>query len=389
MQIHTVKKGDTIFKIARQYSTPPMKIIENNELEAPDRLAVGQKLLILNPTRTYTVRGSDELSKIAARFDVKYEKLLANNPYLYGRDKLYPGQILTIKHDMPKYGMASANGYCYKDVTSDRLSLAMPYITYLTVGSGRRVGDDIKKLFDDRNTVSEAKRNKKKVFLRIYDDYAEFSDSYAENLLKSLKEGEYDGVMLAASCAMKSAPDKYAAFLMNLKKRLMEEDLLLFSEIDGNDMADFPDICDGYTVMYEKACLENIPDFNDGEEKMMTDYASNFEAAKAYIDIPTLAYMGNEELLISEAENLAYTSGRDINYDGEKKICTFSYNKYRAGKRETVRVAFESLENLKAKLELVGGLGFMGVSFDIMKVPVEYLMLFEVMFSHPPIYGEM
>ena len=135
--------------------------------------------------------------------------------------------------------------------------------------------------------------------------------------------------------------------------------------------------------MYEKSCLEDIPDFEVGEKRMMTDYASKNEASKAYIDIPTLAYMGNEELLISEAEDLAYTSGKEIGYDDKKKICEFNYNKYRAGSCDTVRVAYESLENLKAKLELVGELGFMGISFDIMNIPTEYLMLFETMFSHP------
>ena len=99
MIIHTVQPGDTIFKIARQYSTSPMKIIENNELLNPDKLAVGQKLLILMPTRTYTVRGSDTLYRIAERFGVKYTSLLSANPYLSGTDRIYPGQILTITYN--------------------------------------------------------------------------------------------------------------------------------------------------------------------------------------------------------------------------------------------------------------------------------------------------
>ena len=33
MKIHTVQKGDTIFSIARKYSTSPLKIIENNDLK--------------------------------------------------------------------------------------------------------------------------------------------------------------------------------------------------------------------------------------------------------------------------------------------------------------------------------------------------------------------
>ena len=46
MIIHTVKTGDTVFNIARKYGVAPHKIIENNELLNPDRLTVGEKLLI-------------------------------------------------------------------------------------------------------------------------------------------------------------------------------------------------------------------------------------------------------------------------------------------------------------------------------------------------------
>ena len=141
--------------------------------------------------------------------------------------------------------------------------------------------------------------------------------------------------------------------------------------------------------MYEKSCLDDIPSFDMGERRIMTDFAEKSEASKAYIDIPSFAYMGDEELTKSDAERLAYSAGREILYDEDKGINYFHYNKYRAGKRETVRVAYESLENIKAKLELAGELGFMGISFDIMRVPVEYLMMFETMFQRPTVYSEM
>lgn len=389
MHIHTVKAGDTIFKIARQYATSPMKIIENNELENPDRLTVGQKLLILTPTRTYTVRGSDTLQKIADRFGVKYENLLANNPYLSGGDKIYPGQLIAIKYDTPIYGMGAANGYYFKGTTQDRLSLAMPYLTYITVSSGKREGNEIKQLFDDKEVISKSRQNSKIPLMRVYDNETDFSDEYADNLVNRAKEHGYKGVMLASYKAMRESPEEYAEFLMKLKKRLMENNLLLFSEIDGNSENRIPDICDGYTIMYEKSCLDDIPSFDMGERRIMTDFAEKSEASKAYIDIPSFAYMGDEELTKSDAERLAYSAGREILYDEDKGINYFHYNKYRAGKRETVRVAYESLENIKAKLELAGELGFMGISFDIMRVPVEYLMMFETMFQRPTVYSEM
>ena len=389
MHIHTVKAGDTIFKIARQYATSPMKIIENNELENPDRLTVGQKLLILTPTRTYTVRGSDTLQKIADRFGVKYETLLANNPYLSGSDRIYPGQLLAIKYDTPTYGMGVANGYYFKGTTPDRLSLAMPYLTYITVSSGKRDGDEIQTLFDDGEVISLAKQNVKMPLMRIYDGNTDFSDEYLENLVSHAKERGYKGVMLAAYKAMREAPSEYAEFLMKLKKRLMENDMLLFCEIDGNSDTRLPDVCDGYTIMYEKSCLDDIPTFDMGERRIMTGFAESSEPSKAYIDIPSFAYMGDEELTKSDAERLAYSAGREILYDEDRGVNYFHYNKYRAGKRETVRVAYESLENIKAKLELAGELGFMGISFDIMRIPVEYLMMFETMFRRPTIYSDM
>ena len=389
MQIHTVKAGDTIFKIARQYNTPPMKIIENNELENPDRLTPGQKLLILTPTRTYNVRGSDTLEKIAERFGVPYDTLLTNNPYLYGQDKIYPGQILAIKYDMGTYGMACANGYYFKGTSPERLSLALPYLTYLTVSAAKRDGDGIKMLFDD-GAVLRAARDKNKIpLLRIYDNDTDFSDSYSEKIAQTAKERNYKGVTLAAYNAMRECKDKYADFLVRLKKKLMEDDLLLFNEIDGNGDTTFPDVCDGYAIMYEKSCLDEIPTFDNGERRVMTNFAERGEAAKAYIEIPSFAYRKDEELTKEQANKLAHLSGREILEDKERGISYFDYNKYKGGKQETVRVAYESPENIKAKLELLAELGYMGICFDIMHIPTEYLMMFNSMFSRPRIYPEM
>ena len=386
MHIHTVKNGDTVFKIAREYSTSPMKIIENNELSNPDRLTPGQKLLILTPTRTYTVRGSDTLRRIADRFGVKYNSLLAKNPFLAGTDKIYPGQLISVKYDAPRYGMACANGYYYKGTPLDRLTLVMPYLTYITVAAGKRDGNNgVKLLFDDTEIIEAANQNGKTPLLRVYDDSKDFSDSYIDNLILMAKTHGYGGITLAAYTAMKETSAEYANFLMKLKKELMGHDLLLFAEMDANREPTLPDICDGYVLMYEKCHYEDIPAFSDGERKMAENFASASEPSKAYIDIPAYGYMGDEEITVSDAEKLAYSSGQEIKYDDEKKISYFHYNKYRNGKKESVRVAYDALENIKAKLSLVGEFGFMGICFDIMYIPTSYLMLFETMFNRPVI----
>ena len=376
MQIHTVKNGDTIFKIAREYTTSPMKIIENNELENPDRLAVGKELLILNPTRTYNVRGSDTLRRIADRFGIKYSSLLTQNPSLAGTDKIYPGQILTIKHDAPSYGMAAINGYYYGHTKKDRAAYVIPYLTYLTVSIGKRTAkDEIKLLFDDTEILDMAKRSDKKTFMRVYDIYEDFSDSYADSLMLIAKTHGYDGIVLAAYKAAKTEPEKYSEFLLKLKRKLMECDLLLFTELDGNRGDIIKDCADGYIIMHDGT--------TDGAR--LEDYSKRFsdcmEASKGYMEIPTSAYVGDEAITISEAEGLAYKNGCEIKRDNDSGKCFFDINKYKFGNKETKRVEYESLENIKARLALAGELGFMGFHFDIMNIPTEYLMLLEVMFS--------
>ena len=42
-----VQPGDTLWNIAKKYRTTPERILMMNDIENPDRLYVGQKLLIL------------------------------------------------------------------------------------------------------------------------------------------------------------------------------------------------------------------------------------------------------------------------------------------------------------------------------------------------------
>ncbi len=383
MKIHTVKVGDTVFKIARKYNTSPLKIIENNELEAPDSLAVGQKLVIISPTRTYTVRGLDRAEKIAERFGIPLETLLANNPYMYGSNRIYPGQLLAIKYENAGLGTASANGYYFKGTKDERLALALPYLTYLTVASVKKDERGLRELFDDRRIVEMCNKRKKLPLLRIYDETLDFSDEYADAILSTLKERGYKGVTLAAYSAIKERKKDFEGFLLKLKKLLMQNDLLLFIELDGNSETDVADVADGYFIMYEKSCLERMPSFEDGEKRIMTEFAKSGEPSKAYIEIPSFAYRGNEEMKKSEAEKTATSAGKEILYDDKLGICHYEYNRYTKGKKDTVSVVYEAPENIKNKLELIGELGFMGITFDIEHIPTEYLMMFETMFSHP------
>ncbi len=93
--IHVLKKGETLYSLARQYGVTPDAIASANGIDDPRRLKVGQKLVIPAPSLSYTVRKGDTLYGIARAQGVSFSELLkANN---LSKDALIrPGQVLAI-----------------------------------------------------------------------------------------------------------------------------------------------------------------------------------------------------------------------------------------------------------------------------------------------------
>ncbi len=380
MKIHRVKNGESLYSIAKEYGLPPTKIIEANDLKNPDELSVGEELLILTPTRTHTVRGGDTIKSIALRFGVNERELLAKNPALRGGRDIYPGQILTIKSDTPPYGMAFANGYYYNDAAFDRLICALPYLTYVTVSASKVCKDDVKLLFDDTKVVQAIREAGKSPLLHLFCESCEgrLESCIVDTAILLAKARGYDGINLS----MNNVRDYKALsdFVAELKKTLMEYDLLLFVELDKNSSAALDDYYDGVILSYSKSQLANPPSFEDGERRIFTEFADEYESSKAYIELSPFAFADKDVMPIETAIKLSHTAKCEIEYEPNTKLCHFEYNKYSMGKRIPKSVYFESLENVKAKLDLVSELGYMGVSFDIMRTPLCHLMMFDAMF---------
>ena len=265
-------------------------------------------------------------------------------------------------------------------------------MSYITVSVAKRDEKNIRLLFDDSEILKLAKYEGKLPLMRIYDTCTDIPNGYIDEIILLAKTHGYSGIMLAAYRLMKEETEKFPSFLMELKKKLMEVELSLFLEIDANselDLSAIKDIADGYTVIYEKSSLDTPPSFALGEKRIFETLCESVEPSKVYIDIPAFAYSDGEEILKSEAHSLALASGKNIEYDEEKMLSYFTYNKYRGGKKEETSVKFEPLENTKAKLEMISELGLMGISFDIMHTPIEELVMFDAMFEPPVIYPDM
>lgn len=126
-QVYTVKTGDTLWVISQKLGVTVESIIERNNITDPGKIYIGQRLIIgegntqppANRTNIrYTVKTGDLLWKIAVRYNVKVEDIIAANniqpPYY-----IYIGQSLIIpvsgnnNGGQPAPGNQPGNGYFY------------------------------------------------------------------------------------------------------------------------------------------------------------------------------------------------------------------------------------------------------------------------------------
>ena len=379
MHIYRTGNNESVYDIAAVFGVSPIKIAENNELEIRGRLPKGREVLVLTPSRTYNVKGTDTLGRIAERFKTTKEALMRLNPELEGREKLYSGQLLTIKESTPSYGMISTNGYLYASTPCERLIAIIPYLSYVTVCSAVYKDGHVHSLYQNEDTVGLIKSFGRVPMLRIYlsdlpneDDVSGFASS-ASILAAS---GGFLGVTLSCLNTITNDKERLNNLVFTVRKTLMENDLLLFVEGDLDGDTSYMDYADAGILTYDKLHVANAPSFIDGERAALEKFAYSGESSRTFLEISSFAYSGGKYIEKREGVRLCDKRRAETVYDDERMLKRASFGKHK--KREII---FESLENTKAKLELVSELGFMGISFDIGRVCTSDLMIAASMFD--------
>ncbi len=99
---YTVKSGDTLFNISQQYNIRWDLIAQVNELSEPYVLHAGQILKIPQattsnvPNKIYTIKTGDTLAGIAKQFNITVSDIIAVNPNLQTSDLITPGQVIKL-----------------------------------------------------------------------------------------------------------------------------------------------------------------------------------------------------------------------------------------------------------------------------------------------------
>lgn len=384
MHIYRIKENEDIYAVAREFGISPMKISEDNELTIKSNLPLGRELLIITPTRTYNVRSGDTLDKIARKFSIKKDSIQRMNPELSGRERIYQGQLLTVKTEGGRYGMINTNGYFYRGCTQDRLIRAIPHLGYVTVCSAIYKNGQVHNLFRTDEMVSLTRSCGRVPMIRIYMTEIPKEDA-TDDFIKSItilaKGGGFSGITLSSPANMIRDKKAVDAFVLTVRRALMDSDLLLFIEGDLNKNVSYMEYANAGILTYDKLHMKDIPSFEQGEMAALIDFSEKSESSRTFVEISSFAYAGDKYIEKSEAMRITDRKRGEICYDGAKKITVTKY-----GKNKTREIAYESLENTKSKLELISELGFMGVSFDIGRICLCDLMMISEMFeiiTHP------
>lgn len=129
---YTVKRGDTLSKIAELYGVTVEQIVELNNIQNPNLIYAGEELQITTsdkpntePTSTtttyYTVKRGNTLWGIARRYGTTISSIVELNN-IQNPNLIYPGQVLLIRRDVRTNDTHAAGGTFYRVGRGDNLT---------------------------------------------------------------------------------------------------------------------------------------------------------------------------------------------------------------------------------------------------------------------------
>ena len=100
-EVYTVKSGDTLSGIAKMYNTTVAQIARDNNIQNVNLIYPGQKLLVNSSCRydcghiLYTVKRGDTLWSLARRYNTSIANIVRLNR-IQNPNLIYPGQVFRI-----------------------------------------------------------------------------------------------------------------------------------------------------------------------------------------------------------------------------------------------------------------------------------------------------
>ncbi len=401
MDIHVVQPGDTMYRLAQQYGVPMERLLQDNQLENPSQLVVGQTIVVQYPELTHTVRAGDSLYSIAQMHNTTAAQLLRNNPALQGRDLIYPGQTIVVKFASKPRGSLTANAYAYPSIDRDLLRATLPYLSQLTPFTYRFDEGELIPLRDEALVSAALQSRVAPIFhLSNLDENERFSPELAhelledeedqreliESILRTVDRKGYQGVDVDFEYVRAEDARRYAAFLARLRQGLIPRGLPLIAALAPKTSADQPGrLYEGidYRLIAQSVDFALLMTYEWGNQasppmavsplpqvRQVVEYAlTEFRPSQLYLGIPNYGYdwtlpyrSGSRAKSLSnvEAVRLAWNRHAAIRYDEQAQSPWFRYVDGRGTEHE---VWFEDARSIKAKLNMAFDYSLYGVGY--------------------------
>lgn len=360
--IYIVQEGDTMQSIANKFNVSLERLLKENEV-IPDKLAIGQTIVITYPQETYIVQDGDSIESIVQSQNTTRMQLLRNNNYLIDRNYIYPGEQLVIKYDNSK-GNISTNGYATPFIDTKTLERTLPYLTYISIFGYRTTENAEIVPIEDTQIINISKSlgvaplmllsaisldgstNVQAVYDILLNE--ELSDKHIEEIVSIAKSKGYYGVNITYQFINYLNAIFYENYTKKLSRRMKNEGLKLFITVSPNIInsnifekinSSILDSIDGITIMnyifgksYEPPSpITSIELYNNFLE-VLNNYIS---LNKLDIGCPIIGYDWElpfirgmtvaNALKLSTAYELAYNNNSRIQFDEVSKTPYFNY----------------------------------------------------------------
>ncbi len=404
LQIVTVQRGDTLYKIAQRYGTTVQTITNDNGLNPAQVLVVGQALIVNTPGNVYYVQPGDSLYKIALTYNTSINTL-ANANNISANVMLQVGQRLYI----PRGSKRDAESIAYLQPTSIpiRESLvtatraASPYLTYLAYFSFEAKRDGTLAEPTSVPTILDAisanrvipmlvvsnieNGNFSTELTRVLLNDSAIQNKLITNVLRTAEQYGMRDVHFDFEDVAATDREAYNQFLRNVKARLPQGYTLSTTLVpktssaqtgryyEGLDYKAHGEIVDFVVIMtYDWGWQGGPPQAVSpiGPVKQVIQYAkSQMPANKIMMgqnlygfDWPLPFRPGNMARAVSSvaAVALARTYNAAISYDYTAQAPHFTY---RDGQGALHEVWFEDARSVQAKFNLIKEQGIRGISY--------------------------
>ena len=351
--------------------------------------------------RMFVVKRGDTLYSIAKKFGVTTERLSYINA-LSDPNRLTVGQTLVIPGDSSPQGEIEVNGYAYPNISDAVLNEALPYMTFLCPFSWQMDASGGITPIDDKRMISRAYETATAPMLTLTNispsggfssdiAHAIFTDeavqaTLIENILAALRSRGYYGVNLNIEYVYPFDREGYNAFLRRLSEPLHPKGYYLSSAIapktsdeqygllyTAHDYEAHGKYCDRVIIMtYEWGYTYSAPQAVSPVNRIRSvlDYAvTKIPSGKILLGFSNYGYnwtlpwqQGKAAAVISNtaAANLAAANFAQIRFD-EKAQAPFFNDTDPAGVRH--EVGFEDARGVRARLALVSEYGLAGISY--------------------------